>query len=111
MDIYEIRLKNARALREEAGGPKAFAEKIGREFNYVSRIIGPNPTKTIGFDMARHIEQCFKKPENWLDTPHYPGVSEQEVQEMINIYAKLTKQERESAVKMLRALVGDNPDK
>lgn len=111
MDIYETRRKNARALLEEAGGPKAFADKIGRLFTYVTQIAGPNPTKTIGFDNARHIEKCFNKPENWLDTPHYTGISEAEIEQMIDVYAKLTKQERESALKMMRALADDNPGK
>ncbi|MBT0721095.1 LexA family transcriptional repressor [Rosenbergiella collisarenosi] len=65
--IKEIRRGNARNLRDVTGGNSFFAERIDREATQTSRILGNNPTKNIGEDLARHIERCFDLPEGWLD--------------------------------------------
>jgi len=65
--IKEIRRDNARNLRDVSGGNSFFAERIDREATQTSRILGNNPTKNIGEDLARHIEMCFDLPEGWLD--------------------------------------------
>lgn len=69
-EISEIRLENARALAEQAGGTGAFAARIDREPTQASRFMGRNPSKNIGDRLARHIEECFGKPRGWLDTDH-----------------------------------------
>ncbi|CNJ91732.1 prophage repressor protein [Yersinia intermedia] len=66
----EIRRENARKLRDSAGGNNSFAVLLDREPTQISRIIGKNPTKKIGDDMARHIEKCFSLPDGWLDQEH-----------------------------------------
>jgi len=66
----EIRRDNARKLRDSAGGNSSFAALIEREPTQVSRVIGKNPTKKIGDDLARHIEKCFDLPDGWLDKEH-----------------------------------------
>ncbi|RJT12825.1 LexA family protein [Rahnella inusitata] len=66
----EIRRDNARKLRDSAGGNSSFAGIIEREPTQVSRVIGKNPTKKIGDDLARHIEKCFDLPDGWLDKEH-----------------------------------------
>jgi len=66
----EIRRDNARKLRDSAGGNSSFASLIEREPTQVSRVIGKNPTKKIGDDLARHIEKCFDLPDGWLDKEH-----------------------------------------
>lgn len=68
--IKEIRRINARNLRDRAGGNSSFAKKIDREPTQTSRFLGENATKNIGDDLARHIEECFKKPVGWLDQDH-----------------------------------------
>ncbi|MEZ9402582.1 LexA family protein [Vibrio cyclitrophicus] len=62
-----IRRENARTLAKAVGGNAAFSDKIDRSTTQVSRFMGKRPTTEIGPKMARHIEQCFKKPEGWLD--------------------------------------------
>ncbi|MFS7161905.1 LexA family protein [Serratia proteamaculans] len=68
--IDEIRRDNARKLRDSTGGNSSFSSMIDREPTQVSRVIGKNPTKNIGDDLARHIEKCFDLPAGWLDKEH-----------------------------------------
>ncbi|VEI68419.1 LexA repressor [Serratia quinivorans] len=68
--IDEIRRDNARKLRDGTGGNSSFSSMIDREPTQVSRVIGKNPTKRIGDDLARHIEKCFDLPSGWLDKEH-----------------------------------------
>ncbi|AIW21333.1 LexA family transcriptional repressor [Vibrio coralliilyticus] len=63
----EIRRNNARLIAQEIGGTSAFANQIDRSQTQVSRFMGRGATTQIGPKMARHIEQCFDKPEGWLD--------------------------------------------
>lgn len=68
MEITDTRRENARAL---AGTNKAdFARRIDRAYAQVNAWIGKNPSKNIGHDNARNIEQCYNKPAGWLDVPH-----------------------------------------
>lgn len=68
--ITEIRRENAIALKNTLVKKTnaAFAKKVDRPATMVSRYIGKNPSQAIGDDFARHIEKCFNKPKNWLDT-------------------------------------------
>ncbi|AWK13299.1 LexA family transcriptional regulator [Candidatus Fukatsuia symbiotica] len=66
----KIRQDNARKLRDSTGGNKSFSMLLDREATQISRIIGKNPTKKIGDDLARHIEKCFSLPVGWLDKEH-----------------------------------------
>ncbi|ELI5409507.1 LexA family transcriptional repressor [Vibrio parahaemolyticus] len=66
----EIRRENARELASQMGSNAAFADKIDRSSTQVSRFMGKGATTEIGPRMARHIEQCFNKPEGWLDVDH-----------------------------------------
>lgn len=65
--IQEIRRENARSLAAKAGGSAAFAERVDLSESRVSQLIGKNPTKSIGHNTARRIEQAFNVPEGWLD--------------------------------------------
>lgn len=69
MAIDDIRRENARALAKKAGGPARFAEKTGMSDSQVSQIIGKNPTKNIGGNLARKIEEALSLPRGWMDTP------------------------------------------
>lgn len=68
--IEELRRTNARSLAQQAGGQKKFADIIDRSPGQVGHIIGRNPSKNIGKELARHIERCFRKQKNWLDKEH-----------------------------------------
>lgn len=54
-----------------AGGITALGAKLNKEQNYISAIIGKNPSKNIGDKVARDIESAFNKPHGWLDHLHY----------------------------------------
>lgn len=66
----EIRYRNARHLREQAGGVTEFARRMDREQPQMSSIVGDNPSKGIGNKLARLIESSFNKQPGWLDIPH-----------------------------------------
>lgn len=68
--IDEIRRDNARKLRDSSGGNSFFSSLLDREPTQISRIIGKNPTKKIGDELARHMEKCFSLPPGWLDQEH-----------------------------------------
>lgn len=68
--ISEIRRENARALRDQAGSNKAFAESVGVEPPAASRVLSARATRNIGDEFARRIEQAFQKEDGWLDSRH-----------------------------------------
>ncbi len=68
--VSDVRRDNARLLAKACGGLASFAKRIGRSDPYVSQLIGVNPQRGIGHQMARHIEMCFDKSPGWLDAPH-----------------------------------------
>ncbi|MGF1878804.1 S24 family peptidase [Photobacterium frigidiphilum] len=68
--IEDLRLTNARLLTRRFDTLAEFANTIDRSATQVSRLIGKNPTKSIGSRMARHIELTLQLPEGWLDTVH-----------------------------------------
>lgn len=76
LTIDETRRRNLRALIEQAGGNKAFAVIVQRAPAAVSQWAkGSLRTDTgkpykIGDSIARWVEQCFKKPEGWMDVVH-----------------------------------------
>src|SRR3990167_8033990 len=73
--IYEIRRRRLAALVDTRFGGKqsAFAEKIDRSPNYVSRMLSRSKDnarrKRIGEDLARYIEDACKIEHRTLDEP------------------------------------------
>lgn len=73
--IYEIRRRRLGELIETrfAGRQSAFAEKIDRSPNYVSRMLSrskdPSKRKRIGEELARYIETACKIERLALDEP------------------------------------------
>lgn len=74
MDKYErrrlrlIELKDLLCEKKQA----MLAEKIGRDANYVSRMLyaeGKPGRKRIAEDMRDHIEKSFRLAPGWLDMP------------------------------------------
>lgn len=70
IDSTTIRYRNAKHLRDSAGGVTGFTNRIQRSQAQASSIVGDNPTKGIGAKMARLIESVFDLPAGWLDIPH-----------------------------------------
>lgn len=73
MDVNETRRENLRAMKAELGKGAVgkIAEFAGTDANYISSIIGPNPTRNLGDDLARRIEIARGMPPGTLDLP--PG--------------------------------------
>uniref|UniRef100_Q31HW1 Lambda repressor-like, DNA-binding protein n=1 Tax=Hydrogenovibrio crunogenus (strain DSM 25203 / XCL-2) TaxID=317025 RepID=Q31HW1_HYDCU len=71
MDISQIRLKNLETLIEENGSAASIAEKIGSEPSVISVIRSEkHPTKNMGKNIARRIENAFGLPDGWMDKYH-----------------------------------------
>lgn len=68
MDIYKIRWMNFRSLAGHKGGITEAAEKLGKSQGQVSHFGGKEPSKNIGEQIAREIEEAFELPPYWLDT-------------------------------------------
>jgi hypothetical protein len=79
MTIDNIRLTNARALAETLakgrGQQAKFADLVGITRQLTNNYIGPNPTKRIGDEMARTIEEAFDRRRGWLDERHDDDVT------------------------------------
>lgn len=69
MDIKEIRRQNLRLLSEQYGGQRALAEAADLAPNQLNHIIGPNPIRNLGEQLARKIETNLGIPSGHLDTP------------------------------------------
>jgi transcriptional regulator with XRE-family HTH domain len=70
--IAEIRLSNARRLLSSRGmSMSMFARDAGMSLQQVSAVIGSNPSRNIGEQLARRIEEFFGRPNGWLDHNHW----------------------------------------
>lgn len=74
MKTNEIRRLNTRKLMEERfgsgrGAMQKLATLLERPLTQINQLIGENPTRNIGNQMARHIEHQCGKEEGWLDIP------------------------------------------
>lgn len=77
MDIYDIRLANARyLLKTRHNNVQArMAEKLGVERQFVSNRLGKKasseiPDRRIGSELARKFEATYKLPPGWMDNTH-----------------------------------------
>lgn len=70
MDTRAIRRDNLRLLSEKYGGQRALAEAANLTPNQLNHIIGPNPVRNLGEQLARRIEANLKLPQGYLDLPH-----------------------------------------
>jgi phage repressor protein C with HTH and peptisase S24 domain len=68
--IKDIRRRNMRKLADKFPSRAKFAEFLEKMPAYVNQIIGKNPTKEIGHNLARHIEISFDLPSGWMDADH-----------------------------------------
>lgn len=77
--VHEARLINTRMLAATLApgrkGQAALAKELERSPSQISHMIGTNPTKRIGENMAWEIEEAFHKPRYWLDHFHQDAES------------------------------------
>lgn len=76
--IDEIRRKNLLALIAESGDKRVIlAEKINTNPAYISQVLTPNDEKrrSIGDEIARRLEESYKKPHGWMDQ-YYATIEE-----------------------------------
>lgn len=67
--VEDTRLVNARALAQQMGGIKAFADRLHKSQPQMQNTIGKTPKKAIGSELAREIDRTFGKTPGWLDIP------------------------------------------
>ena len=60
----------AETLAKGRGQQAKFADLVGITRQLTNNYIGPNPTKRIGDEMARSIEEAFDRRRGWLDERH-----------------------------------------
>lgn len=70
MDTREIRRNNLRELAEKYGGQKALADAADLAPNQLNHIIGPNPIRNVGEQLARKIESQLGLNKGYLDSIH-----------------------------------------
>lgn len=68
--IEIIRHENTQTLRSRYKSLAEFSEVLGRSSTQISRLIGRNPTKSIGSVLARQIEEKTGTEYGWLDIDH-----------------------------------------
>lgn len=70
LTIYEIRKKNVESMIEFSSSRRAFAEKIGIEYNLLNQYMSKRNPKNIGDKLALKITTSHQLPEGWLDHEH-----------------------------------------
>lgn len=69
---FDIRRDNVRLLMSiKSQQQKDFAESIKMAQSQLTHIIGANPKRNIGDDLARDIERRLNIEVGWLDNIHY----------------------------------------
>ena len=82
IDIYEIRHRNVRLLvrqlekeagrtGERPGGLVMLADKLGKSSAQVAHFASDKPTKRLGDQIAREIEEAFGLEYAWMDWPQW----------------------------------------
>jgi plasmid maintenance system antidote protein VapI len=85
MTTDEIRRENMRWLAQKCGGPKKLADLLDVAEARISHLIGKNPTKNVGTQTARKLEQIFDKPTGWLDTPNAWAAEDEELAAVVRV--------------------------
>ena len=70
----DIRRENARRLAREAGSNAQLAREMGMSDSQMGQLIGENPTRNIGPNLARRLEAGRGKQTGWMDLPHEEAV-------------------------------------
>ena len=91
MDTKEIRRANLRLLAEQYGGQRALADKADIVPSQLSHIIGMNPIRNLGEQLARKIERNLGLSTGFLDQPSPVNLSENAFPFETSIYLPLIK--------------------
>lgn len=91
MDTKEIRRANLRLLAEQYGGQRALADKADIVPSQLSHIIGMNPIRNLGEQLARKIERNLGLSTGFLDQPSPVNLSENAFPFGTSIYLPLIK--------------------
>ncbi|RKW37834.1 MAG: hypothetical protein D8B60_12015 [Moraxella sp.] len=75
MDTKEIRRTNLRLLAEQYGGQRELADKADIMPSQLSHIIGINPIRNLGEQLARKIERNLGLSSGFLDQPFPANLS------------------------------------
>ena len=75
MDTKEIRRTNLRLLAEQYGGQRELADKADIMPSQLSHIIGINPIRNLGEQLARKIERNLGLSSGFLDQPFPASLS------------------------------------
>lgn len=67
--VQVFRYQNVCALIAAEGGPAKFAKRVGKDDSQITQIAGPRPSRNIGNDQARDLEQILGLEEGVLDRP------------------------------------------
>lgn len=89
MDTKEIRRANLRLLAEQYGGQRALADKADIVPSQLSHIIGMNPIRNLGEQLARKIERNLGLSTGFLDQPSPVYLSENAFPLETSIYLPL----------------------
>lgn len=89
MDTKEIRRANLRLLAEQYGGQRALADKADIVPSQLSHIIGMNPIRNLGEQLARKIERNLGLSTGFLDQPSPVHLSENAFPLETSIYLPL----------------------
>jgi len=73
--VEEIRLDNTRTISARIG-VEALRERLGISRQRLHQLIGKNPARIIGSELARRIEQVNRYPRGWLDHEHLEDESD-----------------------------------
>lgn len=82
IDIYEIRHRNVRLLvrqlekeagktGDRAGGLAMLADKLGKSSAQAAHFASDKPSKRLGDQIAREIEEAFGLEYAWMDWPQW----------------------------------------
>ena len=72
LTVYEIRKINTVQMIEFSGSRRAFAAKIGMEYNLLNQYMSSKNPKNIGDKIAKKITSAHNLPDGWLDHEHDP---------------------------------------
>ena len=67
--VYRVRLANVRILRKGYTSNAEFARALDVSQPFISHVIGENPIRAIGEELARKIEQKLGLPQGRIDYP------------------------------------------
>lgn len=106
-------MRNLRAYKDELGSFKALAEETGKEPNQITQLIGKNPTRGIGDNLAKQFERSLGLRKGSLDVnrfenqpiPEYLDISTANL-ELVRKFSRLPREIREPLRKHIEALHG-----